>query len=273
MVIYASLTNASIGALFLGGIIPGVLIGLSQSLVIFLMAKRRNFPKHDAKFTMGERLLIIKAASLALFMPVIILGGILFGIFTATEAAAVAAVYSTIVSITYYRNIKFSDIREIFLNTGKTTASIYLIVAFSMIVSWEMATEQLPQLIQTFVRDKNLSVTSLMFFINIFLLFNGCWLSDTAQLILFAPIFTPILTQMGIHPVHFGVVMVVNVMIGLITPPYGCALFLASVISNSKLNDIVIETLPFTLASIAILFIVTFSPNLVLFLPRILGLL
>ncbi|GHV52581.1 permease [Deltaproteobacteria bacterium] len=272
MVIYASLTNASVGALFLGGIIPGIMIGLGQSLVVFLIAKKRNFPKHEMRMTLREKLAVVRVASLALFMPIIILGGILLGIFTPTEAAAVAAVYAAIISVLYYRSVKFTDVRDILLNTGKTTASIYLIVAFATIVSWEMASEHLPQLVNSFVRDNNLSVVTLLFLINIFLLFNGCWLSDIAQLILFAPIFMPILESMGIHPVHFGVVMVVNVMLGLITPPYGCALFLAAILSGSKLKDIVIETLPFTAVSVTVLFVVTYFPGLVLWIPKMAGL-
>jgi tripartite ATP-independent transporter DctM subunit len=272
MVIYASLTNASVGALFLGGVVPGIMIGLGQALVIFLMAKKRNFPKHEISMTFWEKLLVVKVASLALCMPLIIMGGILLGIFTPTEAAAVAAVYATIISFLHYRSVKFADIREILLNTGKTTASIYLIMAFATIVSWEMASEQLPLIINNFVRDNNMSVYLLLFLINLFLLFNGCWLSDVAQLILFAPIFMPILAAMGVHPVHFGVVMVVNVMLGLITPPYGCALYLAAILSGSKLKEIVIETLPFTFISIVVLFTVTYCPALVMFLPRYFGL-
>lgn len=272
MVIYASLTNASVGALFLGGVVPGIMIGLGQALVIFLMAKKRNFPKHEIRMSLWEKLIVVKVASLALCMPLIIMGGILLGIFTPTEAAAVAAVYAAIISVLYYRSVKLSDIREVLLNTGKTTASIYLIMAFATIVSWEMASEQLPQLINNFVQENNMSVYLLLFLINLFLLFNGCWLSDVAQLILFAPIFMPILEAMGVHPVHFGVVMVVNVMLGLITPPYGCALYLAAILSGSKLKEIVIETLPFTFISIVVLFVVTYIPSLVLFLPRYFGL-
>ena len=272
MVIYASLTNASVGALFLGGVVPGIMIGLGQALVIFLMAKKRNFPKHETKMTFWEKMIVVQVASLALCMPLIIMGGILLGIFTPTEAAAVAAVYAAIISFLHYRSVKFADIREILLSTGKTTASIYLIMAFATIVSWEMASEQLPQIINNFVRDNNMSVYMLLFLINLFLLFNGCWLSDVAQLILFAPIFMPILEAMGVHPVHFGVVMVVNVMLGLITPPYGCALYLAAILSGSTLKEIVIETLPFTFVSIVVLFVVTYIPGLVMFLPRLFGL-
>jgi len=273
MVIFASLTNASVGALFMGGVFPGILIGIGQAIVVFFMSKRRNFPKHIVDLTFKQKLAVIATASLALLMPLIILGGILGGVFTPTEAAAAATVYSSIVSFLYYKSVKFKDIREILINTAKTSASIYLICAFASIISWEMASEQLPAMVNRFVMESHLKPEMLLLLINIFLLLNGCWLSDTAQLILFAPIFTPILAGMGIHPVHFGVVMVLNVMLGLLTPPYGCALYLSAIISDQPLSAIVKESIPFTVVSIFVLFVVTYCPAIVLWLPRTLGLL
>ncbi len=272
MVIFASVTNVSVGALFLGGAVPGILIGLSQMLIIALLAKKKNFPKNREKFTLKQAGNTLLSSIWALLMPVIILGGILGGIFTATEAAAVATGYAFLVAAFVYKSITWASFMQALISSVKTTASIYLIIAFSVVLGWIFAMERVPQSVATFVRVWNLSPYTVLFLINLFLLFNGMWISDAVQLLLFAPIFTPLVVSMGINPVHFGVVMVVNVMIGLITPPYGFAFYLAAAISKTKLRDLVIEAVPFIGASIAVLFMITYIPQLVLFLPKVLGL-
>jgi tripartite ATP-independent transporter DctM subunit len=271
MVIFASLTNASVGALFLAGAIPGLLIGLGQMSVIFFLAKRKAFPKHEMSLSFKEILGATKSALCALMMPVIILGGILGGIFTPTEAAAVAAAYSLIVALLIYRKLRFKDLYEALVDTAKVTASIYLIVGFVSVIGWVLAAERIPYLLTTLIASYSIEVYLLLFLVNIFLLFNGMWLSDVAQLVLFAPLFTGIFAALGIHPVHFGTIMVVNIMISMITPPYGLALYLAASIAKVPLSRIVIETLPFTAVSIFVLFIVTFFPKIILFLPRLFG--
>jgi len=268
MVIFASLTNASVGGLFLGGAIPGVMIGLGQMLVVLILSRKKQFPKNRMMLNFREVFRVTKSAIYALIMPLIIIGGILGGFFTPTEAAAVAVGYSFIISVFVYRKIKFNDLFEILLNTAKTTTSIYLIIGFVSIISWVLAAERIPSLISMLIQTYNPSPYFLLFLINIFLLFNGMWISDIAQLALFAPLFTPILARLGIHPIHFGVVMVVNVMISMITPPYGMALYLSSAISKVELKKIVKETLPFLFVSIVVLFVVTYFPQLILFLPR-----
>jgi len=268
MVIFASLTNASVGGLFLGGVIPGVMIGLGQVLVILILSRKRQFPKHKMILNFRKVFRVTRSAIFALIMPIIVIGGIVGGFFTPTEAAAVAVGYSFIVSAFIYRKIKFNDLIEILVNTAKTTTSIYLIIGFVSIISWVLAAERVPSLILTLIQNYNFSPYFLLFLINIFLLLNGMWLSDTAQLVLFAPLFTPILARLGIHPIHFGVVMVVNVMISMITPPYGMALYLASSISKVELRKVVKETIPFLFVSIIVLFVVTYFPQLILFLPR-----
>ena len=271
MVIFASVTNVSVGALFLGGAIPGVLIGIGQMLIIALMAKRRNFPCHYQKMNIHEASKVTVSAFWALLMPVIILGGILFGIFTATEAAAVAVGYAFVISTFVYKNMTFKGFMESLTSSIKTTAAVYLIIAFSYVLGWIFAVERVPQMIAHFVHVNNLSPYMVLFLINLFILFNGMWISDSVQLILFAPIFTPLVVGMGIHPIHFGVVMVINVMISLITPPYGFAFYLAATISRTKLKSVVKESLPFLIISIGVLFIVTYIPAISLYLPKLLG--
>ena len=271
-VIFASVTNVSVGALFLGGAIPGILIGVGQALIIFSMAKKRNFPKNKESYTFKQIAQSVLSGFWAMLMPIIILGGILGGIFTATEAASVAVGYCFLVALLVYRRLTFNNFVQCLINTAKTSASIYLIIAFSYVLGWIFAVEQVPQLLAGLVEAWNLSPYAVLFVINIFLLFNGMWISDSVQILLFAPIFTPLVMGLGIHPIHFGVVMVVNVMIGLITPPYGVGLYLAATIGKTQLNPLIKEALPFVGVSIAVLFVVTYIPQISLFLPKLLGL-
>lgn len=272
IVIFASVTGVSVGALFLAGAIPGILIGIGQMVMIFIICKRRNFPKSDVCYGFKKVVRVIASSFFALLMPIIIVGGIIGGIFTPTEAAAVAVFYSLVISLTVYRKIKLKDIKEILYNSIKVTSSVYLIIGFTGIISWIFAIEKVPSMITTFVTASALSPYTLLFLVNLFLLFNGMWISDTAQLILFAPLFTRIFTSMGINPVHFGIVFVVNVMIGMITPPYGMALYLAAAIGKVELRKVVIETIPFTIVSILVLFLITYIPLIVLFLPKLFNL-
>lgn len=271
MVIFASLTNASVGGLFLGGIVPGMLIGLGQMLVIIILGKKRGFPKRDIKIPFKEKIKITKSAFFALMIPIILIGGIVSGFFTPTEAAAVTVGYALLVSMFVYKNFNFKSLSKALITTTKTCASVYLIIGFVGTVSWVLAAEGVPEIINNFVRDKNLSVYTLIFLINVFLLFNGMWISDVAQLVLFAPLFTPILVAMGLHPIHIGVMFVVNVMVGMITPPYGMALYLASAIAEQPLKCVIKETLPFTAVSIFVLFVVSYFPSLILFIPKLFG--
>lgn len=272
MVLFASLTNVSVGALFFGGLVPGVCIGLGQMLVIKMMSKKRHFPKRTEEISMREAFQITKTAFFALLMPLIILGGILSGVFTPTEAAAIACGYSLIISKFVYKKLSFENLRNALATTAKTSASVYLIVAFTAVISWILAIEGLPSLIQGWVTANKPSPYFMLFLVNVFFLFNGMWLSDTAQLVLFAPLFAPIMNSLGIHPIHFGVVMVVNVMIGMITPPYGLALYLSASIAQVPLKSLVRETIPFVAISIAVLFLISYVPWMVLGIPRYLGL-
>lgn len=272
MVVFASLTTASVGALFMGGLLPGFLIGLGQCFVIFALRKKKNFPKRMFRLTAKEIKESTLSAVTALIMPVIIIGGIISGIFTATEASAVAVGYALIIAVVVYRNLTWKKLYSCLINTAHMTASIYLIIAFTSVISWILAIERIPTLLNNLVVGSNMSPYLFLFLINLFFLFNGMWISDTAQLLLFAPIFAPIFVNMGGSLIHFGVMMVVNVMISLITPPYGTALYLAASISGCTLKEIVKQTLPFTAVSILVLFLVTYCPPIVTFLPKLMGL-
>jgi tripartite ATP-independent transporter DctM subunit len=273
MIIFASLTDVSIGALFLGGIIPGILIGLGQAAVITFMIGPRHFPSHRIKdLTWKLAFKTTIDASWALIMPLIILGGIISGVFTATEAAAVAVAYAVLIGFLVYRNLSLKVFYRVIERAARTSASIYLIIGFITVISWVMANERVPDIVTQVVKNLHLETWQFLAFLNLFFLFNGLWLSDTVQLILFAPLFTPILANMGVHPIHFGVVMVVNVMIGMMTPPYGMALYLGAIVGKVSMVSIIREGFPFILSTIFVLFLITYIPFLVLWIPRMFGL-
>ena len=272
LIIFSSLTNTSVAALFLAGAIPGMMIGLGLMIVVFIMARRRGFPANPiANLNMRVAFAIVMEAFWALFMPIIIIGGIVSGVFTATEAAAVAVAYSLLIGFVAYRNLSLKKLWEILDRAARTTASIYLIVGFATIISWIMANERVPSELQAFIGDVGLPLWLLLLCLNLFFLINGLWIGDAVQLLLFAPLFTPILAQMGVDPVHFGVIMVMNVMIGLLTPPYGLGLYLGSAVSGAPLGRIVIASLPFLTSSLIVLLLVTYIPALSLTLPRMFG--
>ena len=254
LVIFASLTNVSVGALFMGGVIPGIMIGLAQAVIIFFMVKTQHFPANPIR-NMNLKLVIkttIEAGS-ALLMPIIILGGIISGVFTATESAAIAVGYATCIGIFVSKNLTIKQLFRICEKAARTSAAIYLIIGFVTIISWIFARERLPELLTRLIHEWNLPLWQMLLLVNLFFLFNGLWISDAVQLLLFAPLFTPIFAKMGVHPVHFGLIMVVNVMIGLITPPYGMGLYLGAIVGKVPLSSIVKTGMPFIISSIVVL--------------------
>lgn len=271
-IIFSSLTQTSVAGLFLAGAIPGILMGFSLMTVVFIMARRGNFPSNPIKnLNFGMIVRIVLEATWALLMPVIIIGGITTGIFTATEAAAVAVAYAVLVGFVAYRNLTFRQLWEIADRTVRTSASIFLIVAFATVISWILANERLPSELSAMINSLDIPLWALLLAINVFFLINGLWIGDSVQLLLFAPLFTPILAQLGVDPIHFGVIMVMNVMIGLLTPPYGMALYLGSAVSKEPLGAIVRQTLPFLGACLVVLMLVTYIPAISLTLPRLFG--
>ncbi|MEZ5844381.1 MAG: TRAP transporter large permease [Hyphomicrobiaceae bacterium] len=272
LIIFASLTNTSVAALYLGGVLPGIMIGLAQMMVVYIMTHVYKYPKNPLEGLNFARILrILLDASLALMMPLIILGGILSGVFTPTEAAAVAVAYALAVGFLAYRTLSLAMLWTILGRVARTTASIYLIVGFATVLGWVFAAERVPASIQQLVAHYQLDPWMFLLAVNVFLLINGLFVSDSVQLLLFAPLFTPIAASLGIHPVHFGVMMTVNVMIGLITPPYGLGLYLGSIVGGVPLGTLVRATLPFLASAIVTLFIVTYVPEVVLALPRYFG--
>ena len=270
MVIYALVSDASIGFLFLGGVVPGLLMGAAQSAIIAITARRRNFPVE--KPTPLRKLPAITFYSLpALLMPVVLMGGIYGGITTPTEAAAVAGFYALAVSVLLYRSISPRNFYNSLLSSARSTAAIGLLIAGSLVFNYVITIENIPEGLRQILTDWDLNPITFLILVNIVLLLLGCLLEGTAILLIVVPVFIPTAQALGIDLVHFGVVVVVNIMIGLITPPYGLLLFIMNNISGVPLRAIVRDTLPFLFALFGALIVITFVPDLVLWLPRQFG--
>jgi len=267
MVILGTVGELSVGALFLAGVIPGIMVGLSLLIVAYVISRKRNYAKGNIKsvkaFFYG-----LKDALLALLMPAIIMGGILGGIFTPTEAAVVAVVYAFIVSFFVYREMRWKDFPKVLIDSVVTTSIIMLVIANSAIFGWMLANHQVPQTVAQIFLSISGNKWVILLLMNIFLLFVGTFMETTASLIILTPILLPLAVKVGIDPIHFGLVMVLNLVIGLITPPLGVCLFIACSIAKISLEQIVKAILPFLIAAIAVLFIVTYIPELSLWIPR-----
>jgi C4-dicarboxylate transporter DctM subunit len=270
MVLYALISDASVGSLFLGGVIPGLLMALAQMAINTMMAHRHDYPV-EAPISLREWPCITWTAMPALLMPVILLGGIYSGIVTPTEAAAVAAAYAFLVAVLWYRNISMRDAYLAVLNSSRSTASIGMLIAGALAFNYVVTIEQIPETVRGLLAGYDLSARMFLLWVNVILLVLGCLLEGSTIILVILPIFIPTAKALGIDLVHFGVVTVFNIMIGLITPPYGLLLFIISAISGAPLRTIIRDTMPFVWAMIVALAIITFIPETVLWLPRLMG--
>jgi tripartite ATP-independent transporter DctM subunit len=270
MVLYALISDASIGYLFFGGFIPGLLMALAQMVINTAMAHRRGFPV-EKPIPVREWPRITFAALPALLMPVILLGGIYGGVMTPTEAAAVAAAYAFLVAVILYRNVSAADTYGAVLASARSTASIGMLIAGALVFNYVVTIENIPEVVRNILSGYNLSPFAFLLWVNVILLVLGCLLEGSTIILVILPIFIPTAKALGIDLVHFGVVTVFNIMIGLITPPYGLLLFIVSAISGAPLRHVIRDTTPFVLAMIVALAIITFIPETVLWLPRLMG--
>jgi C4-dicarboxylate transporter, DctM subunit len=270
MVLYALVSDSSIGYLFLAGIIPGLIMGLGLSIVVYFSARRRGFPVEPP--TPLRQLPKLTWFSLpALMLPVVLMVGIYGGVTTPTEAAAVAAAYALIVSIVLYRSISLKSFYASLAGSARTTVSIGMLIAGALVFNYVVTVENIPNALSAILTDWNLDPITFLIFVNIVLLLLGCALEGTAILLIIVPVLIPAAAALGIDLVHFGVVVVVNIMLGLITPPYGMLLFVTSTISGASLRTIVRDVMPFLGILFAALMLFTFVPDLVLWLPRMFG--
>jgi tripartite ATP-independent transporter DctM subunit len=270
LVIFALVSDTSIGYLLLAGILPGLLIGLAQMLLIAMVAKRRNFPKEDP-IPLRELPRITWESFPALLMPVILLACLYSGATTPTEAAAAAALYSLAVSALLYRTMSLRDAYNSLLTSARVTASIGMLIAGAMVFNYVITVENIPKTLAAALKAAELSPWMFLLVANVLLLLLGCVLEGTTILLIFVPVLMPTATALGIDPVHFGIVVVVNVMIGLCSPPYGLLLLMMSRMTEVPLKDLIKEMAPFHLAMVITLFLITYVPWITLIVPRLLG--
>ncbi len=271
MIIYAYVMGESVAALFLAGIVPGIIVGVGLMLMIKIMADRYDFPVASRKYTWGERGQASLKAFFPLMTPVIILGGILGGIFTPTEAAAVAVGYAFIIGFFVLRSVSLKDVPEILGNAGMTSAVVLLLVgaavAFKTVVSLSHAPEQLTALILSLSENPLI----LLFLINLLLFIVGMFLDAGPAIIILGPILAPIFTSLGVDPIHFAIIMSVNLTVGLATPPMGLVLFVAAAVSGERVEAIAKAILPFLAVEIAVIFLITYVPAISMTIPRLTG--
>jgi tripartite ATP-independent transporter DctM subunit len=245
-------------------------MGLAQMALIAAIARRRDFPVGD-KVPLREIPGITVRAFPALMMPVVLLGFIYSGVTTPTEAAAIAAAYAFLISALLYRSVTLRSTYDSLLSSARTTASIGMLIAGAMVFNYVVTVENIPQALSAFLQANELSPLGFLVLVNLVLLVLGCLLEGTTILLIVVPVLIPTAEALGVDLVHFGIVVVVNIMLGLITPPYGLLLFIVAKISGAPLRDIVRDTLPFLFAMLAALALFTFVPATVLWLPRLLG--
>lgn len=270
MIFYSMLSGASIGALFMGGMVPGILIGLALMAYIAVIARIRNYPRGE-KLALRDTLAITIKSFPALLSIVVLLGGIYSGIVTPTEAGALAALYAIFISIFVYRAMGPKDLVQVILRTVKTTGTLSLLVGTAYAFSYIVAIEHIPAAVAGWLLTVTQNKYVLLLLINIVFIILGMFIDTMCITLVFIPIVLPLVNALGIDLVHFGVMITLNMMIGLSTPPFGMLLFVVSGISKTPLKEIIKEILPMLLVLFAVLFMVTYIPQLVTFLPTMVG--
>ncbi len=271
LIVYALASGgtASVAALFLAGYIPGILVGLGLMLVAYFYARKLDLPRGD-KVSISQLWQDFKGAFFSLLMLVVVVGGIVFGIFTATEAAAIAVVYAAVLALAY-REIRVKDFWKIFLDSSRTNAIVTFLIGTSMAMSWLFSYDSLPQFISNLLLSNVSSPIMIFLLINLLLLIVGSFMDMTPALLIFTPIFLPLVTVLGMSPVHFGIIMVLNLCIGLCTPPVGSLLFVGGGIAKISITKVLRPLLPFLIAMVVVLMIITYIPQLAMWLPNLFG--
>lgn len=262
--------GVSIGALFVAGYLPGIVIGISLMIVAGIIAYKKNYPIAQ-KIKFKDGILRFLDSLPSLFLIVLVIGGIVAGYFTATEASAIAVLYTFILSVLIYREVKWKEIPKILLDTSSTTAIVMLLIGTSMGMSWIISYENIPQNVSASLIAISNSPIIILLIINFILLIVGTFMDMTPAVLIFTPIFLPVVMKLGIDPIHFGIIMVLNLSIGLCTPPVGSVLFIGCGIAGTSIARVLKPLLPLFLAMLAALLLITFIPEISMFLPKVFG--
>lgn len=270
-ILYAGTMSLSVGAVLYAGVIPGLILAGTQILYIALNAKRLNLPAHEKQYTKEERHQIRRDGLIALGMPLIILLGITLGWFTPTEAAAVAVLYSLVVGKFVFKRLYVRDIIDALWTSAKTTGNLFMIIGFSNVFGWALGTEQIPQKLAAFMTSITDNKYIILLIVNIILLIVGMWMETASAVLLFAPILAPIVYAVGVPPIQLAVIVIVNLTIGLITPPVGVVLYAVADVAHARFEDVVKATMPFVVLSLVTLILMTLFPPLTMLIPQLLG--
>lgn len=271
-ILYAGTMSLSVGAVLYAGLIPGLVLAGTQMLYIFLNSKRLNLPKHMKTYTKEEKHNTRVSGWIAMGMPLIILVGIIGGLFTPTEAAAISVLYALIVGTFVFKNLTLKMVVDSLWSAAVTTANLFMITSISAVFAWAIGLQNIPQQLAAFMMGIAGNKYVMLLIINVILLIVGMWMETSAAVLLFAPILAPIAVAMGVNPIHFAIIMIVNLTIGLITPPVGVVLYATASVGKIKFEDLVKSIMPFIIISFVALFIITMFPQVTLFLPNLLGL-
>lgn len=271
MVIYGGIMGVSIAGMFAAGIVPGLMIGVGLMIVNYFISRKRNYPKHDIPITTKLVIQEFRNAVWALIMPFIIMGGILGGVFTPTEAAAVAVAYALFLGLVVYRNLSLKDIYEMLYKNAVMMGMIILMISSASVLAWLLVIEKLPEQVATIFTSLSENKYIILLLINVLLILVGMLMDIVASLLILAPILAPLAIGLGVDPLHFGIMMCVNLNIALITPPMGGCLFIAMVVGEVSFHELIKSLWPFILVELVVLFLIVYIPPLTMFVPRALG--
>lgn len=263
------MAGVSVGKLFIGGFIPGIVMGLGLMIYSYYVGKKRHYVGREKKASREERIRTGKDALLALIMPIIIIGGILSGIFTATESGAIACAYAIIIGGFVYRELKPSKMFDLFVDCAKSTGQVLIVVSCASLFTWVITVAQVPQTVSALLSSTVSNKYVLLMIINVILLIAGTFIDTTSALVIFTPLFLPLVKAMGIDLIHFGLVMAVNLTIGMCTPPLGVCLFVSGSIAKVSLKDQMRDLLPMLAVLLIVLLVITYIPQTVTFLPNL----
>lgn len=271
MVVYGLVMSTSVAGLFLAGFVPGLLMGGGMMLVTALMARRKNFPKRDSRASFKEIWEAFRGAFLPLLTPFIILGGILSGVFTPTEAAGAAVAYALLLSFFVLRTLKISDLPGVLYRTGVASSAILFVVGTATVFSGIVAISGLPGKLGDFVFSITDNIYLLLFLVNVLMLIVGMFLDASPAILILGPILAPTMMSLGVHPLHFAIIMCVNLTVGLATPPLGLILFVASSLTKLQVLEIARELVPYLLVHVVVILLITYFPFLTMTLPKLAG--
>jgi len=273
IVFYAATMEMSVAGLFAAALIPGVLFGITDAAIVHIMAIRNKYPRHEVRFTWNNFLVSAKDAILAILFPIIILGGIIFGLFTPTEAASVAVAYALFLGVFVYRSLRLADLKEVLLKAVRTSSKLFMLIAGISVLSYVFALERVPAMVERLLLSTSSELYIIVPILIAFLLFVGMWLTGSAAIILFAPIISPVVVGLGMHPFQWGITMILALVLGLITPPVGLVLFAVSEVGQVSIKDVLKSLWPFLLLDLGVITLVATVPGVTLYLPKVFGLL